>query len=96
MSWRDTARRPEIFGIDARVVLPVALWAFHIAWWTFAVMIVGIGFFVFSSRLGYTPNVLLRRLRRRLAGGVWRTREGPRRRLAARAPWEDQGERERA
>lgn len=40
--WRDTALEPTIFGVDARVVFPVAIFLFHWSWTTFTISLIGI------------------------------------------------------
>lgn len=67
--WRETARYPELFMIDARALFPLSIWLLHWAQWTFAMAVVGVGFFVLLSRRGYSPEVFWRYMKNSLVRG---------------------------
>jgi intracellular multiplication protein IcmT len=66
--WRDTARTPKFFGLDARTLFPVFLFLLHMTYWTLAVAVVGVIFFWAIEKKGYTLFVLLRIVRVWIAG----------------------------
>lgn len=68
-AWRDSARFPSILGIDARILLPIAIWLFHWAWITLYIAVGGILFFFIIDRAGYTPEVAYRSLKRYIISG---------------------------
>ena len=61
--WRDSARIPRFFGIDARAAFPLLLLLLHIRLWTFIVAIVATVFFAALERYGFTLFIFLRWLR---------------------------------
>lgn len=67
-SWRDSARSPRFFLVDAKAVFPILLWALHMRWWTFIVACIAIVFFSILNRYGFTVEVFGRWLRSSLAG----------------------------
>ncbi len=74
--WRDSARYPRFFFIDARAAFPVLLALAHIRLWTISVALVAMLFFGVLHRYGFTVSVFGRWLGALLAG---------RRKVAA--PW---------
>jgi intracellular multiplication protein IcmT len=66
--WRDSARRPRFFWVDARAALLFLFFLLHIRLWTFIVACIGISFLAVLEYLGFTIEVFLRWLRNRLAG----------------------------
>ncbi len=66
--WRDSARAPRFFVVDARSAFPFLLFLLHIRWWTFWVFFVITVFFAFLERFGFTMIVFARILRSTLAG----------------------------
>ena len=70
-AWRDTARIPRLFGLDARILLllllpvivPVAKLPLLLV-----CSVIGTGFVIAEQWFGLTPDAALRRLRFRLAG----------------------------
>lgn len=62
-AWRETARQPDIFGIDARVTYLAAIWALHWAWWTFYLAAAAIVMAIALQVAGYRPDVAVRRLK---------------------------------
>jgi len=66
--WRDSARPPRFFVVDARAAFPLLLFLLHIRWWTFILAIVATIFFATLERYGFTVPVFLRWVRTTLAG----------------------------
>ena len=66
--WRDSARSPRFYGIDARACFPLLLFLLHIRWWSFAVALVATLFFAALERYGFRVAVFLRWLRNLVAG----------------------------
>jgi intracellular multiplication protein IcmT len=66
--WRDSARQPKLFIIDAKAALFVLFWLLHPRWWTFYV---ALGFIILVTILDYfklTLPVAMRLLRRAIGG----------------------------
>lgn len=59
--WSDTARYPDILGLDARAIVPFAIWFFHWSELTFYLAIVGIFFFWLALRRGDSPYTFIRK-----------------------------------
>lgn len=68
--WRDSAREPRFFVINARAVFPLFMWILHARMWTFWIAIIGISFFVILERFGFTPTVFGRWLKNVIAGNI--------------------------
>ena len=66
--WRDSARIPRFFLIDARSAFQLLLFLLHIRVWTFIFATVATIFFSVLERYGFTVAVFLRWLRSFLAG----------------------------
>jgi intracellular multiplication protein IcmT len=66
--WRNSARHPRFFGIDARITLLILLFLFYIRLWTFLLALAGILFFTALEKLGFSLNVFFRWFRNQLAG----------------------------
>ncbi len=66
--WRDSARNPRFFLIDARAAFPLLLFLLHIRIWTAVVALLAMTFFGLLERYGFSPVVFLRWLRNVLAG----------------------------
>ncbi len=69
-AWRDSARRPRFFVVDAYAALPMVLFFVHIRWWTFITAILVMIFFGILERFNFTVPIFLRWLRSTLAGRV--------------------------
>ncbi len=67
-SWRDSARFPLLFVVDARAVFPVVLCLLHIRVWTIILAIAATTFFGILNHYGFTVAVFSRWLRSFLAG----------------------------
>lgn len=79
LPWRDSARPVRLYILDARLVLPAALWLFWPTWWTTALLVILIVLFRLAETRGYRLSAALRAVRVRLAGragGIapWRIR----------------------
>jgi intracellular multiplication protein IcmT len=68
VGWRDTARTPRLGFVDARISYAVLIFCFHISMATFVIVVMAALVFGIVERLGYSFEVLLRRLRIRLVG----------------------------
>ena len=72
--WRDSARRPRFFVIDAYAVFPIFIWLFNINMATFIFACCCIAFFVIIERFGFTVPVFMRWLRAFAAGPLKKAR----------------------
>ena len=63
--WRDSARIPRFFLIDARAAFPLLLFLLHIRVWSFLLALVAMALL---ERYGFSVTVFLRWLRTVLAG----------------------------
>lgn len=61
--WRDSARTPRFFFVDAYAALPLVLLLLHIRWWTFGLAVSATLFFGLLERFGFTIPVFMRWLR---------------------------------
>lgn len=68
--WRDSARSPRFFIVDARAAFPIFLFLMHIRIWTGALVVISALFFGIIEHYGFTVPVFLRWLRSFLAGPV--------------------------
>lgn len=66
--WRDSARIPRLFVVDARSAFPLLLFLAHIRWWTFFLALVVTAFFGILERYGFSAVVFMRMIRSMLAG----------------------------
>lgn len=66
--WRDSARYPRFFIIDARAAFPILLALIHIRLWTIITAVVVTVFFAVLHRYGFTVAVFGRWLGALLAG----------------------------
>lgn len=66
--WRDSARRPKLFIIEAQSAFPVLLFLVHLRWWTFWVALITTLFFAILEHYGFTVRLFLRVFRAYLAG----------------------------
>lgn len=66
--WRDSARSPRFFVVDARAAFPVFIFLMHIRIWTAALVLVSAVFFGIIEHYGFTVPVFLRWIRSTLAG----------------------------
>ena len=66
--WRDSARYPRFFIIDARAAFPVLLVLVHFRTWTVVLALVTTVFFSILQKYGFTPAVFGRVLRTWIGG----------------------------
>ncbi len=66
--WRDSARTPRFFMVDAYAVLPLFLFLLHIRYWTFGIAVTACLFFAILERFGYKIPVFMRVIRTTLSG----------------------------
>ncbi len=66
--WRDSARTPKFFFMDAYSAIPLLLFLLHIRLWTFMLACAVTGFFVLLNRFGFSVPVFVRWLRAFIVG----------------------------
>jgi intracellular multiplication protein IcmT len=66
--WRDSARIPRFFMIDARAAFPLLLFLVHIRLWSFLIALGATLFFGIIEHYGFSVPVFLRWARNLLAG----------------------------
>jgi len=66
--WRDSARRPRFFMIDAFAAFPLLIFLLHIRLWTFLLALIIIIFLGILERFKFTLPVFFRFIRSFLAG----------------------------
>ncbi len=69
-SWRDSARNPRFFFIDALAALPLVLFLLHIKKWTFFLALATMLFFGILEKFKFTVPIFMRFFRSTLAGKV--------------------------
>lgn len=68
IQWRDTARPPQLFAVDARAAFALLLVILHIALWTVGIAVLVMAIAIFMEQRGYTPPMALRAVRSLMAG----------------------------
>lgn len=68
--WRDSARSPRFFMIDARATFAILLFLVDIQVWTGILVIVNSIFFAILERYGFTVPVFFRWIRGFFAGPI--------------------------
>lgn len=68
--WRDSARSPRFFIVDARAAFPIFLFLMHIKLWTGLLVLFSAVFFGIVEHYGFTVPIFLRWFRNFLAGPV--------------------------
>jgi intracellular multiplication protein IcmT len=68
--WRDSARSPRFFLVDARAAFPIFLLFMHFRTWTVILAVVSIIFFGVLEHYGFTVPVFLRSIKTFIAGKV--------------------------
>lgn len=66
--WRYAMAHPHLMFFDARLIVFIILFIFHIRWWTFAVLVIAIAGFTGASYFNYLLENLIRLLRSKLVG----------------------------
>lgn len=72
--WRDSARTPMFFFMDAYAAFPLLAFLLHIKLWTFILACCVCVFFMILNKFGFTVPVFFRWLRSFLAGNYRYTR----------------------
>ena len=68
--WRDSARTPRFFMVDARAAFAILLFLVHIKIWTAILVIINLLFFSIIEHYGFTIPVFFRWLRLFFAGPI--------------------------
>jgi len=66
--WRDAARTPRFYFMDAMAAFPIMLFLMHMSLWTFVTSLVFISFFVLLEKFKFTIPVFTRWFKATLAG----------------------------
>ena len=66
--WRYAMARPNLVFFDARLVFFIALFAFHIRWWTFTLLVCAIVGLSAARYFNYSLENLGRLIRSKLVG----------------------------
>lgn len=66
--WRYAMARPHLLFFDARLIFFIVLFAFHIRWWTFVVLVAAIVIFSTANYFNYALADVIRLLRSKLVG----------------------------
>ena len=66
--WRDVARTPRFYFMDAFAAFPLLLFFLHIRLWTFLTAIAFVAFFVLLERFRFTIPVFFRYIKSTVAG----------------------------
>lgn len=66
--WRDSARTPRFFVMDAYAAFPLLIWLLHFRLWTFIMAVSFTSFFAALEYYGFTLRVFGRVVREFLAG----------------------------
>ena len=69
-AWRDSARTPRFFFVDAYATFPMVILFVHIKLWTFILALVSIVFFAILEKFKFSIPIFKRWLRSTLAGNV--------------------------
>jgi intracellular multiplication protein IcmT len=68
--WSNTAIIPKLFFLDARTLLPFALWLFHMKMFTFWIGLFFSFLLLLLERFGITPTIGLRVVRSFFIGKI--------------------------
>lgn len=66
--WRDSARTPKFFMLDAFSAIPLLVFLLHIRLWSFILAVSIAAFFATLNRFGFSLPVFVRLLRSTFAG----------------------------
>ena len=66
--WRDSARTPRFFIMDAYAFFPILFFMLHIRLWTFLLSLGFMAFFILLERFKFTIPVFARWVRASIAG----------------------------
>lgn len=68
--WRDAARSPRFYVMDAFAAFPILLFLMHISYTTLGISAFFISFFVMLERFKFTIPVFFRWLKATMAGPI--------------------------
>lgn len=68
--WRDSARTPRFFLVDAYAAFPLLIWLMHIRLWTLVTAIAFMAFFWVLERFKFRVPMFFRWLRAYFAGPI--------------------------
>ncbi len=68
--WRDAARTPRFYFMDAFAAFPLLLFLLHIRLWTFITAILFIAFFILLEKFKFTIPVFFRWIRATIGGNL--------------------------
>jgi intracellular multiplication protein IcmT len=68
--WRDSARSPRFFIVDARAAFPIFFFLMHIRVWTGILVLISAAFFGVLERYGFSLPVFFRWIRTFFAGYI--------------------------
>lgn len=68
--WRDSARTPRFFIMDAYAFFPILFFMLHIRLWTFLLSLGFMAFFILLERFKFTIPVFARWVRASIAGSL--------------------------
>ncbi len=68
--WRDSARSPRFFFVDALAALPMVVFLLHVRKWTFILALLVTIFFGILERFNFTFPVFVRWARSTFAGPI--------------------------
>lgn len=66
--WRDSARTPKFFILDAFSAIPLLVFLLHIRVWSFILALIVATFFALLKRFGFSLPVFVRLMRSTFAG----------------------------
>lgn len=66
--WRYAMSRPHLLFFDARLIFFIALFGFHIRWWTFTLLVLAIAGFTGAIYFSYTLENVVRLMRSKIVG----------------------------
>lgn len=68
--WRDSARTPMFFMVDAYSAIPLFLFLLHIRLWTFLLACGVCAFFMLLNKFGFKMPIFFRWMRAFVAGNI--------------------------
>lgn len=68
--WRDSARTPMFFMVDAYSAIPLFLFLLHIRLWTFLLACSVCAFFMLLNKFGFKMPIFFRWIRAFVAGNI--------------------------
>lgn len=68
--WRYAMSRPVLTFFDARLIVFIVLFAFHIRWWTFTLLLLSVVLLSLANYMSYTVENVVRLIRSKIAGPI--------------------------